>query len=38
MLIGDRITDAEIVSTHIRNAWTAFATNGHPGWPEYEKD
>ncbi len=36
MLIGDRITDAEIVSTHIRNAWTAFATNGHPGWPEYD--
>ncbi|PZS29680.1 MAG: carboxylesterase [Pseudonocardiales bacterium] len=36
MLLGDDLTDAEILSTQMRNAWTSFATNGNPGWPEYD--
>lgn len=36
MLLGDDLTDAEVLSTQMRNAWTTFATNGNPGWPEYD--
>jgi para-nitrobenzyl esterase len=36
MLLGDDLTDAEILSRHMRNAWTSFAADGHPGWPVYE--
>jgi para-nitrobenzyl esterase len=35
MLIGDPTPQAEAVSAHMRAAWTAFATNGDPGWPTY---
>ncbi len=35
MLLGDDLTDAEILSAQMRNAWTTFAATGNPGWPEY---
>lgn len=36
-LIGETPTpEAEALSAHIRNAWTAFATHGDPGWPAYD--
>ncbi|WP_189110846.1 carboxylesterase/lipase family protein [Streptomyces camponoticapitis] len=28
--------EAEALSTHMRGAWTAFATHGDPGWPAYD--
>ncbi len=37
MLLGDDLTGAETLSTQMRNAWTTFATNGDPGWPEYDR-
>ena len=36
MLLGDDITDAEMLSAQMRNAWTTFAASGNPGWPEYD--
>jgi para-nitrobenzyl esterase len=37
-LIGDTpCPDAEVLSARMRAAWTAFATNGDPGWPAYDK-
>ncbi|WP_329544875.1 carboxylesterase family protein [Streptomyces sp. NBC_01356] len=37
MLIGETPTpEAEALSAHIRNALTAFATHGDPGWPAYD--
>lgn len=30
--------EAEALSGWIRTAWTAFATNGDPGWPAYEPE
>ncbi len=35
LLIGDPTADAVAVSEQMRTAWTAFATNGDPGWPPY---
>ncbi|UJW31159.1 carboxylesterase family protein [Saccharothrix sp. AJ9571] len=38
MLIGDdALTEAEALSTHMRAAWTTFATHGDPGWPAYDE-
>ena len=37
MLLGDDLTEAEMLSTQMRGAWTRFATDGDPGWPEYER-
>ncbi|MBP2182671.1 carboxylesterase/lipase family protein [Amycolatopsis magusensis] len=37
LLIGDdALTEAEALSTHLRAAWTTFATHGNPGWPAYD--
>ena len=37
VLIGDPPSaEAEAVSARMRSAWTAFATDGDPGWPAYE--
>jgi para-nitrobenzyl esterase len=36
MLIGDPTADAVALSARMRTAWTAFATNGDPGWPRYD--
>jgi para-nitrobenzyl esterase len=39
MLIGDTPTaEAEALSAWIRAAWTAFATDGEPGWPAYDAE
>jgi para-nitrobenzyl esterase len=38
MLLGDDLTEAEIVSAHMRAAWTRFAAGGDPGWPDYDRD
>jgi para-nitrobenzyl esterase len=38
MLLGDDLTEAEIVSAQMRGAWTTFATDGDPGWPAYDRD
>jgi len=38
MLLGDDLTEAKIVSAQMRAAWTAFATDGDPGWPAYDPD
>jgi para-nitrobenzyl esterase len=34
-LIGEPTPDAVAVSEQMRIAWTAFATDGDPGWPPY---
>lgn len=36
LLIGDLSPEAEAVSQQMRTAWTAFATDGDPGWPGFE--
>lgn len=36
MLLGDDLTEAELVSAQLRRAWTNFATAGDPGWPTYD--
>ena len=36
MLIGDPTPEAAALSDQMRLAWTAFATNGDPGWPAYD--
>ena len=36
MLIGDPTAEAAAISEQMRSAWTAFATNGDPGWPTYD--
>jgi para-nitrobenzyl esterase len=36
MLIGDPTPDAVALSEQMRTAWTAFATNGDPGWAPYD--
>jgi para-nitrobenzyl esterase len=36
MLIGDPTPEAAALSAQMRTAWTAFATNGDPGWPAYD--
>jgi para-nitrobenzyl esterase len=39
MLIGDSPTpEATALSTRMRTAWTAFATQSDPGWPAYDPD
>lgn len=39
MLIGDPPSSAaEELSTEMREAWTAFAAHGDPGWPPYDAD
>jgi para-nitrobenzyl esterase len=38
MLLGDDLTEAEIVSAQMRGAWTKFATDGDPGWPGYDRE
>lgn len=38
-LIGDDLAsraEAETVSAYVRDAWTAFADRGDPGWPAYD--
>ena len=38
-LIGDTPSaEAEALSAWIRGAWTAFATDGDPGWPAYDAE
>ena len=36
MLIGEPTPEAAAVSQQMRTAWTAFATNGDPGWPTFD--
>ena len=36
MLLGDDLTEAEIVSAQMRGSWTKFATDGEPGWPAHD--
>ena len=36
VLIGDVTEEAAAVSAQMRQAWTAFATGGDPGWPSYD--
>ncbi len=36
MLIGDPTPEAVALSEQMRSAWTAFATDGDPGWPGYD--
>lgn len=36
MLIGEPTPEAEFVSEQMRQAWTAFAADGDPGWPGYD--
>jgi para-nitrobenzyl esterase len=38
VLLGDDVTEAEVVSAQMRKAWTAFATTGDPGWPAYDPE
>jgi para-nitrobenzyl esterase len=38
MLLGDDLTEAEILSAQLRGAWTRFATDGDPGWPAYDEN
>ena len=38
MLLGDDLTEAEIVSAQMRGAWTTFAADGDPGWPAFDRD
>jgi para-nitrobenzyl esterase len=38
MLLGDDVAEAESVSAQMREAWTSFATDGDPGWPEYDDE
>ena len=38
MLLGDDLTEAEVVSAQMRGAWTTFATDGDPGWPGYDRE
>jgi para-nitrobenzyl esterase len=39
MLIGGTPSaEAEALSSFIRGAWIAFATNGDPGWPAYDAE
>jgi para-nitrobenzyl esterase len=38
MLLGDDLTGAEAVSAQLRRAWTAFATDGDPGWPGWDRE
>ena len=38
MLLGDDLTEAEIVSAQMRGAWARFATEGTPGWPPYDRE
>src|SRR4051794_23821218 len=38
MLLGDDLTEAEIVSAQMRGSWTKFATDGDPGWPPYDRE
>jgi para-nitrobenzyl esterase len=38
VLLGDDLIEAETVSAQMRGAWTAFATDGHPGWPAYDRE
>ena len=38
-LIGESPNpEAEALSAHMRSAWTAFATDGDPGWPAYDAE
>ena len=36
MLIGDATEEAAALSEQMLGAWTAFATNGDPGWPSFD--
>ena len=38
VLLGDDLTEAEIVSAQMRGAWTKFASDGDPGWPAYDRE
>jgi para-nitrobenzyl esterase len=38
LLLGDDLSEAEIVSAQMRGAWTRFAIDGDPGWPAYDRD
>lgn len=37
MLLVDDVAGAENLSAQMRQAWTSFASNGDPGWPQYEQ-
>jgi para-nitrobenzyl esterase len=37
VLLGDDLTEAEIVSAQMRGSWAAFAAHGDPGWPAYDR-
>ncbi|WP_419999561.1 carboxylesterase/lipase family protein [Streptomyces boninensis] len=36
LISRDEAPEAETVSAHLRDAWTAFAATGAPGWPAYD--
>ena len=36
VLIGEPTDEAAQLSAQMRDAWTAFATYGDPGWPTYD--
>lgn len=38
MLIGSPTQEAEALSARMRAAWVAFATDGDPGWPAYDRE
>ncbi|WP_426562044.1 carboxylesterase/lipase family protein [Angustibacter sp. McL0619] len=38
MLLGDDLTEAEVVSAQLRGSWTRFANDGDPGWPAYDRE
>jgi para-nitrobenzyl esterase len=38
LLLGEDLTEAEGVSAQMRNSWAAFATDGDPGWPAYDRE
>jgi len=38
ILLGDDLTQAQIVSAQMRDSWTSFATHGDPGWPAHDRE
>jgi para-nitrobenzyl esterase len=38
LLIGPPTAEAEALSARMRAAWVAFATDGDPGWPAYDRE
>lgn len=36
LLIGESVAEAAALSQRMRDAWTAFASTGDPGWPRFD--